>query len=119
MNKSISKKKIIKYVYKINKSINCSNDKLNSYLKHLNYHGKQNYNMIGGDFVEDKITELNNILNELSKRPPLDIDSAVNAKILKTDADITTYNKNVENKLVAILISMGMTDGTARKTLGI
>ena len=61
MNKSISKKKIIKYVYKINKSINCSNDKLNSYLKHLNYHGKQNYNMIGGDFVEDKITELNNL----------------------------------------------------------
>ena len=62
---------------------------------------------------------IDNILNELSKRPPLDIDSAVNAKILKTDADITTYNKNVENKLVAILISMGMTDGTARKTLGI
>ncbi len=36
MNKSTSDKKIIKYVYKINKSITTLDKKLNTYLKHLN-----------------------------------------------------------------------------------
>ena len=119
MNNSISKKKIIKYVYKINKSLNSSNNKLNTYLKHLNYHGNYNYNMIGGDYVQDKIIELNKILEELSKRPPLDIDSIVNDKINKTDLEITNYNNNVKIKLITILKSMGKTEFEAKSILGI
>ena len=119
MNKSISKKKIVKYVYKINKSINSSDNKLNTYLKHLNYHGNHNYNIIGGDYVQDKIIELNKILEELSKRPSLDIDSVVNDKINKTDLEITNYNNNVTIKLVTILTSMGKTELEAKSILGI
>jgi len=123
MNKSITNKKIIKYVYKINQSIstsvNKSNNKLYTYLKHLNHHGNYTINMRGGDMVQDKINELNNILEELSKRPPLDIDSVVNDKINKTDLEITNYNNNIKTKLLSILKSMGNTEADAKRILEI
>ena len=123
MNNFITNKKIVKYVYKINQSINTpinkSNNKLYTYLKHLNHHGNYNYKMTGGDFVQDKIIELNNILEELSKKPPLDIDSVINDKINKTELEITNYNNNIKAKLVSILISMGKTEADAKSILGI
>lgn len=119
MNKSISNKKIVKYVYKINQSINTSNNKLYNYLKHLNHHGNCTHKMTGGDLVQDKIIELNNLLDELSKRPPLDIDSVVNDKINKTELEITNYNNNIKAKLINILKSMGKTDTEAKRILNI
>ena len=93
--------KIKKYVYKINKAINEEhNNKFDNYFKHFKYHTNV---MMGGDSLNDKVNELENLLNELKTYPKFGINDALEKKIEQDSIEFTNLNYLINKNMRGIL----------------
>lgn len=99
--------KIKKYVYKINKAINeGQSNKFDNYFKHFKYHANI---MKGGDNLNDKVNELENLLNKLKTHPKFGINDALEQKIRDDDKEFNMFNYILNKNMRGILKDAGFT----------
>jgi hypothetical protein len=93
--------KIKKYVYKINKAIfERQTYKFDNYLKHFKHHANI---MIGGDSLENKVNELEDLLNKLKTHPKFGINDTLEVKIKKDEKEFAEFNYLVNKTIRGIL----------------
>jgi len=107
-------RKIYKYIYKINKIINDQNfinrNKLNTYYSHLKRHN----NMLGGNIINQKILELETILEKINKLPKFGINDALEKKIKDGELEFNLYKTEVFRVMREIMSYHGL-DSEAEK----
>jgi hypothetical protein len=102
--------KIYKYIYKINKLIknkNFSNtNKLSTYYSHLKRHN----NMSGGNIINQKIAELEVLLDKINKLPKFGINDALEQKLKSGEQEFILYEKEVSRVMRDIMSYHGLND---------
>jgi hypothetical protein len=107
--------KIKKYVCKIKKAIyERQRDKFDNYFKHLKYHTNI---MMGGDSLDNKVNELENLLNELKKYPKFGINDTLEEKIKQDDIEVTKFNLLFNKYIKDILVDEKFTAEEIKKIL--